>query len=100
MVADPFVLTNSQITATIRKNLPGVSLPIPLPTSAFRRLYRLFPAGSTSRTDFRTWAGIVGVWALDAAYETSPLWEELRLPKEKYGPDVRWHATILAGLRP
>lgn len=99
MVADPFVLTNSQITATIRKNLPGVSLPLPLPTTPFRRLYRLFPSGSTSRTDFRTWAGIVGVWALDAAYDVSPLWGELQLPKEKYGPNARWHDTILAGLR-
>ncbi len=99
-VADPFFVTNGEITDVVREmHRPALSLPFPAKAAAGAVLRRL-PHSSSPRLDLRTWGQILCILGLDTVYDTAGTYRPPRdRRRSRFSRPHTWE-RLVRGRRP
>jgi nucleoside-diphosphate-sugar epimerase len=84
VIADPVPVTNRELEAMIRRNLPREAATLPVPLALVSTLLRKTFHSKNPRFDLVTWGEILGVMSLDTAYEPSDTFERLGIDPSQY----------------
>jgi len=99
LIADPVPVTNRELEAMIRRNLPQKGMILPVPLSLMSTLLRHSFHSANPRFDLLTWGEILGVMGLDTVYEPSDTFQRLGIDPSHYSPNKTIEPLIQQALQ-
>jgi nucleoside-diphosphate-sugar epimerase len=99
VIADPVPVTNRELEAMIRRNLPQSGMTLPVPLTLIRALLRHTIHSKSPRFDLQTWGEVLGVMGLDTIYESSDTFRRLGIDPSQYSLEGSLESVIQEGLR-
>jgi nucleoside-diphosphate-sugar epimerase len=99
VIADPVPVTNRELEAMIRRNLPLRSVSVPIPSTFMSTVLRHSFHSRNPRFDLLTWGEVLGVMGLDTVYEPSDTFRRLGIDPSQYSSDKTLEPLIQQALR-
>ncbi len=99
VVADPYVVTNRELEAMIRRHLRRNTFIVPLPLHLMSSVFRHSIRSSNPRFDLATQGEILGFMDLDSVYDPSETFSLLGIDPAQYSQERTLEPVIREGLK-